>query len=129
MLVVPPSFKGITINTKMRLDHELFSSPETSILKWLGYMHPKKIKMAMKVHSKNTHYQWYKIQARHWISNAKYLGFPESEMKVILEELCSTVPSALIRASESAAPLFNKEIGEAITNGTMECLDKMQRQL
>ena len=37
MLVVPPSFKGVTINTKMRLDHELFSSPETSILKWLGY--------------------------------------------------------------------------------------------
>jgi hypothetical protein len=38
MLVVPPSFKGVTINTKMRLDHELFSSPETSILKWLGYI-------------------------------------------------------------------------------------------
>ena len=33
MLVVPTSFKGITINTKMRPDHELFSSPETSILK------------------------------------------------------------------------------------------------
>ena len=29
MLVVPPSSKGVTINTTMRLDHELFSSPET----------------------------------------------------------------------------------------------------
>ena len=38
MLVVLTSFKGIIINTKMRLEHELFSSPETSILKWLGYI-------------------------------------------------------------------------------------------
>jgi serine/threonine-protein kinase HipA len=92
-------------------------------------MHPKKIKMAMKVHSKNTHYQWYKIQARHWISNANFLGYPEMEMQQILEELCITVPDALIKARESATPLFNKGIGEAITNGTMECLDKMKRQL
>jgi len=33
----PSSFKGPTINTKMRLDHELLSSPETRTLKWLGY--------------------------------------------------------------------------------------------
>ncbi|MFT5298192.1 MAG: serine/threonine-protein kinase HipA [Colwellia sp.] len=94
-----------------------------------GNMHPKKIKMAMKVHSKNTHYQWYKIQARHWISNANFLGYPEMEMQQILEELCVTVPDALIRATESAAPLFNQEISAAITNGTIECLEKMKRQL
>jgi serine/threonine-protein kinase HipA len=95
----------------------------------IGNMHPRRIKMAMKVHSQNTHYQWYKIQARHWISHAKHIGFPESEMKAILEELCVTVPDALLRASESATPLFNQEIGVAITNGTMECLDRMKRQL
>ncbi len=38
MLVVPPFFKGVTINVKMRLDHELLSSPEPHILKWLGYI-------------------------------------------------------------------------------------------
>ncbi|WP_141235511.1 hypothetical protein [Pseudoalteromonas sp. NBT06-2] len=39
MLVVagPSYFKETTINTKMRLDHELLSSPGTRILKWLGY--------------------------------------------------------------------------------------------
>ncbi|WP_095366281.1 hypothetical protein [Pseudoalteromonas sp. NBT06-2] len=35
----PSFFKGVTINAKMRLDHELLSSPEPHILKWLGYMH------------------------------------------------------------------------------------------
>ncbi|WP_170940682.1 hypothetical protein [Pseudoalteromonas sp. NBT06-2] len=39
MLVVPSFFKGVTINAKMRLDHELLSSPEPHILKWLGYIY------------------------------------------------------------------------------------------
>lgn len=94
-----------------------------------GNMHPRKIKMAMKVHSKNTHYQWYKIQARHWISHAKHLAYPEIDMKQILDELCEAVPDALMRASESATLLFNREVGEAITQGTIECVDKMKRQL
>ncbi|WP_170940634.1 hypothetical protein [Pseudoalteromonas sp. NBT06-2] len=34
----PSYFKGATINTKMRRDHELLSSPEVRILKWLGYI-------------------------------------------------------------------------------------------
>ena len=33
----PSFFKGVTINSKMRLDYELLSSPEPHILKWLGY--------------------------------------------------------------------------------------------
>lgn len=85
--------------------------------------------MAMKVHSKNTHYHWYKIQARHWLSHASHLGFPESEMKAILEELCETVPEALMKAIASAKPIFRKEVGEAITNGTIACVEKMRRQL
>ena len=34
-------------------------------------------------------------------------------MKQILEELCETVPSALMKASETAKPLFKKEVGKA----------------
>ncbi len=85
--------------------------------------------MAMKVHSKNTHYHWHKIQARHWLNHANHLGFPESEMKAILEELCETVPDALTRASNSASPIFRKEVAEMITNGTRVCIEKMERQL
>ncbi|PAJ75204.1 hypothetical protein CJF42_06015 [Pseudoalteromonas sp. NBT06-2] len=44
MLVVPSFFKGVTINAKMRLDHELLSSPEPLILKWLGYRAPISLK-------------------------------------------------------------------------------------
>ncbi|PAJ74566.1 hypothetical protein CJF42_09600 [Pseudoalteromonas sp. NBT06-2] len=34
----PSYFKGVTINTKMRLEHDFISSLETRILKWLGYI-------------------------------------------------------------------------------------------
>ncbi|MBL0710392.1 MAG: hypothetical protein JJV99_05195, partial [Colwellia sp.] len=84
---------------------------------------------AMKVHSKNTHYHWYKIQARHWLSHARHLSFPESEMKAIIEGLCETVPDALMRTAASAKPIFRKEVGKAITNGTIACVKKMERQL
>ena len=38
MLVVASIFKGATINKKMRLDHELLSSPETDILRYHEYI-------------------------------------------------------------------------------------------
>lgn len=50
-------------------------------------------------------------------------------MREILTELCETVPQALIRASESASSLFSHQVGEAITQGTNQCLEKMKRQL
>jgi len=37
MLVVASIFKEITINKKMRLDHQSLSSPETRILKYHEY--------------------------------------------------------------------------------------------
>ena len=37
MLIVTSVFKGITLNKKMRLDHESLRHPETRILKYHGY--------------------------------------------------------------------------------------------
>jgi len=37
MQFVASIFKGITLNKKMRLDHESLSLPETRILKYHGY--------------------------------------------------------------------------------------------
>ncbi len=38
MLFVASVFKGITLNKKMRLEHESLRHPETRILKYHGYM-------------------------------------------------------------------------------------------
>jgi serine/threonine-protein kinase HipA len=70
-------------------------------------MHPRRIKMAMNVHSKNTQYHWHKIHARHWLSHAKHLGLPESEMKTLLVELCKEVPDALTRTSDPTKNMLN----------------------
>ncbi len=94
-----------------------------------GTIQAKKIKMAIKVRSKNTHYRWHKILARHWLTNAKHLAFPQSQMNQILEELCETVPDALERTSESASKLFDNSVGSAIAKGTIECLDRLKIQI
>ena len=39
MFVVASVFKGVTINKKTRLDHELLNSPETDILKYHEYIY------------------------------------------------------------------------------------------
>jgi len=39
ILCVTFLFKGMTLNKKMRLDHEALRLPETSIFKWSGYSH------------------------------------------------------------------------------------------
>ena len=52
MPVVASVFKGITINKKMRLDHELFSSPETDILKYHEYKSDYKIKSRLGISSR-----------------------------------------------------------------------------
>ncbi len=46
----------------------------------------QKTKMAMSVRGNSKHYNWDKIQRRHWISTAKLCGFPEKEMANIIDE-------------------------------------------
>ncbi|VAW71251.1 Toxin HigB / Protein kinase domain of HipA [hydrothermal vent metagenome] len=50
----------------------------------------KKIKMAMALRSKNTHYHWHNIMDRYWFSQAKKVYFPESLMTQIIEEVRDT---------------------------------------
>ena len=59
MLVVVSLFKGMTMNKKRRLDHELLSRPETCILIGNGYMSENVI--ATLVWSRN-------IRLFHWLN-------------------------------------------------------------
>ena len=94
-----------------------------------GNIQRQKIKMAMKVHSKNTHYRWNRISAHHWLNHATHLRYPKAEIEQILQELCETVPNALLKTSEAASELFNHQVGDAISHGTNACVEKLKRQL
>lgn len=75
------------------------------------------IKMAMSVRGKNRHYYWDKIQARHWLSTAAYCGFPEDEMKAIMDDVCDSLEGVIVKVSRQLPPGFPAPLAEAIFEG------------
>ncbi|MBT0586772.1 type II toxin-antitoxin system HipA family toxin [Alteromonas oceanisediminis] len=90
-----------------------------------GNIQAKKIKMAMKVHSKNTHYKWSEIMPRHWPEHAKKQGVDEEQALAIMITLNDTVETALNTTLKQAKELFDMHVGEVITEHTLNCLNKM----
>lgn len=55
----------------------------------------QKIKMAMAVKGKSVHYEWDKIQLRHWMTTAKLCRFPEKEMTEIIETTLHSIDKVI----------------------------------
>ncbi|MCH2456169.1 MAG: type II toxin-antitoxin system HipA family toxin [Idiomarina sp.] len=90
-----------------------------------GNIQSKKIKMAMKVHSKNTHYRWYNILGRHWLSHGRYLRLSASAVKQVLGELLELTEPALNKALEDAPTAEALSVGETIKARTLSHLARL----
>lgn len=90
-----------------------------------GNIQAKKIKMAMKVHSKNSHYKWDDIMPRHWLEHGKKQGVDEDQTLAILASLDDVVESALSSSLKQSNALFDRGVGEVITERTLTCLRKI----
>ncbi|MAI65993.1 MAG: serine/threonine protein kinase [Alteromonas sp.] len=94
-----------------------------------GNIQAQKIKMAMKVYSKNTHYRWNEIMPRHWPEHGKKQGISEAQTLAIMTSLVDKVEPALRSSLQEANMLFDKEVGEAITENILTCLRKISHFL
>ncbi|MFU8785488.1 type II toxin-antitoxin system HipA family toxin [Aliidiomarina sp.] len=94
----------------------------------VGNLHPKKIKMAMAVNSKNRHYQWHTILPRHWRTHAKSVGYDPERMDSTIANITSKLESCLDIASEEAASIsVRAELSaEAIRKGTLKALERFK---
>jgi len=90
-----------------------------------GNIQAKKIKMAMKVHSKNTHYKWHEIMPRHWPEHGKRQGIDKEQTLGILASLDGKVEDALTSTLKQANAHFDMAVGEVITERTITCLRKI----
>lgn len=77
----------------------------------------KKIKMAMALRGKNTHYYWNEIAGRHWLSEAKRVHFPDSEMKKIMEEVADKLSSVIDEIQATLPKKFPGNIASPIFEG------------
>ena len=94
-----------------------------------GNIQAKKIKIAMKVHSKNTHYKWNEIMPRLWPEHGKKQGIPEEQTLAIMASLNEKVESALNVTLKETNEHFDMGVGEVITERTLTCLGKITRFL
>lgn len=94
----------------------------------VGNLHPKKLKMAMAVNSKNRHYHWHTIFPRHWRTHAKNVGYDPDRMDSIIVNITSKLEACLDLASEEAASISIRaeKSAEAIRKATLKALERFK---
>jgi len=77
---------------------------------------PQRIRMAMAVQGSSRHYEWNKIQKRHWEETARICG-AGSSMKEIFTEVLEQLPGVIDRTSGQLPANFPKELSTSIFEG------------
>ena len=77
----------------------------------------KKLKMAMALYGKNSHYKIDGIQKRHFIETAKYVQYSKIKAVRILEEVLDHIDSAIDEVSTQLPNHFPEKIAGPIFKG------------
>jgi serine/threonine-protein kinase HipA len=85
----------------------------------------KKIKMAMALHGKNTHYKWNEMMARHWFDEASRNNFSNEDMTDIITTTINSIESVIDKVSARLPAGFNKQIASSIFNGIRHAAKKI----
>jgi serine/threonine-protein kinase HipA len=89
----------------------------------------QKMKMAMAVRGKSTHYQWDKIQIRHWLSTAKACGFPADEMDSIIKDLLERMDVVIENVKGMLPAAFSEEVAKSVFDGMQGIRNRLKTVL
>lgn len=87
----------------------------------------RQLKMAMRVLSKNSHYNWHDIQSRHWQSHARKTGLNADAAIAGVEQITQGIESAIDETFADACVDFDRDTGESIAQGILSSVEKMRR--
>ncbi len=88
----------------------------------------RKMKMAMALHGKNTHYAWHEIMSRHWFSESKKVDFTASEMQAIIDQTLRVLDTVINDVSSRLPSGFPGDISTTIFDGMRKAAGKFQQQ-
>ncbi|MFV2060561.1 MAG: type II toxin-antitoxin system HipA family toxin [Gammaproteobacteria bacterium] len=88
----------------------------------------KKMKLAMALHSKNTHYKLHEIMPRHWFNQARKVNFPESEMQMIIDETLNSIDNVILNVSKKLPHNFPDDIVTSIVEGMRKASSKFNHE-
>ncbi|WP_371195974.1 type II toxin-antitoxin system HipA family toxin [Glaciecola sp. SC05] len=80
-------------------------------------LQPHKIKMAMFLKGKNTHWKWKGIQPRHFVSTAEYVKYPVDKAISHYEYFVDNVENAIAKVEDKIPNSFPAYVAEAIFSG------------
>jgi serine/threonine-protein kinase HipA len=80
-------------------------------------LQPQKIKMAMSLKGKNTHWKWKGIQPRHFISTAEHVKYPVDKAISHYEYFIDNVENAIAKVEDKIPNSFPAYVAEAIFSG------------
>ena len=88
---------------------------------------PQKMKMAMAVRGKSSHYQWDKILYRHWLSTAGICRFPVDEMEAVIKEVLENMDRVIEQVKAELPASFPEEVAQPIFDGMKGVRNRLQR--
>jgi serine/threonine-protein kinase HipA len=77
----------------------------------------QKIKMAMALKGKNTHYHWYNVQRRYFLETAKTVNYSVEKAETILDEMLQQVDSVIEKVAAKLPKRFPSKIAQPIFDG------------
>jgi serine/threonine-protein kinase HipA len=82
-----------------------------------GRLPMQKIKMAMAVYGANRHYEWSRIEPRHWVETGRRCGIAEETAKRLMKEISESADGVLERVGQRIPSSFPNQLQEAILSG------------
>jgi len=86
------------------------------------------VKMAMALHGKHSHYDWYNIMPRHWFDEASKVNFPKNELQNIIDETLSDIDNVIRKVKEQLPEGFPEHIASSIFSGIQEAAKVFKRR-
>ncbi|MBC8405422.1 MAG: type II toxin-antitoxin system HipA family toxin [Planctomycetes bacterium] len=84
----------------------------------------RQLKMAMAVSSKNRHYRWQEVGARHWLAHASAVGLGQ-QMEAQLASISKEVEGAVSKTGQKLPKGFPGKLFDSICNGAMDAANNL----
>ena len=90
-----------------------------------GKLPLQKIKMAMAVYGANRHYEWSRIEPRHWVETGRRCGIAEESTRRLMNEIGESAEGVLEQVGQRIPSSFPESLQEAIFIGVKSAAQRL----
>ena len=88
----------------------------------------QKIKMAMALKGKNTHYSWHQCQRRHFMHTAKVANYSVKSAEYILDSMLEATDKVIAQVATTLPKQFPEHIAGPIFDGMLSMREKLSNK-